>query len=182
MARPSTKDGILDAAEAIVIESGAAHMTLDAVARRSGVSKGGLIYHFHTKKALLQAMIDRMIEHIDRMREKIRRDLPEESSNELMVEMRVFQRQAESRRLQSAALLAVVASNPDLMGKAREEMRERFNKKVTSGAGFERSSILLFASMGIYLHDLLNLSVLDKEQKEAIQKELLRLAGSGDPL
>ena len=41
MVRESSKDAILDAAEAIVREQGAAHLTLDAAAERAGLSKGG---------------------------------------------------------------------------------------------------------------------------------------------
>jgi len=90
MARPSSKKAILDAAEAIVIQSGAAHMTLDAVAKEAGVSKGGLMYNFPTKEALLQAMIDRMVEHFEELREEVQKEFPEESDNDLMVEMRVM--------------------------------------------------------------------------------------------
>jgi AcrR family transcriptional regulator len=76
MARPSSKEIILEAAEAIVLESGAVHMTLDAVAERSGVSKGGLMYNFPTKEALLEAMINRMRDRLNRLREKARRCFP----------------------------------------------------------------------------------------------------------
>ena len=57
--RPSSRETILDAAEAVVLADGAAHLTLDAVAERAGVSKGGLLYHFPSKEILLQAMVDR---------------------------------------------------------------------------------------------------------------------------
>ena len=73
MSRPNSKDIILDAAEAIVCESGAAHMTLDAVAERAKVSKGGLIYNFPTKEALLQAMIGRLIDGFEDQREQFAR-------------------------------------------------------------------------------------------------------------
>jgi AcrR family transcriptional regulator len=63
--RTSSKVGILDAAEAVVLESGARHMTLDAVAVKAGVSKGGLLYHFPTKDALLRAMLDRLRKQLD---------------------------------------------------------------------------------------------------------------------
>ncbi len=41
-----------------VKEHGAQALTLDAVARHAGVSKGGLIHHFNTKEALVRGMID----------------------------------------------------------------------------------------------------------------------------
>src|SRR3974390_1187860 len=40
------------------MESGAQALTLDAVARVAGVSKGGLIQHFSTKEALVQEVIN----------------------------------------------------------------------------------------------------------------------------
>lgn len=51
---------ILDAAEAAVRAGGVATMTLDAVARQAGVSKGGLLYHFGSKELLLQGLMARL--------------------------------------------------------------------------------------------------------------------------
>lgn len=51
---------ILDAAEAVVIARGVAGLTLEGAAREAGVSKGGLLYHFATKDALVSAMLDRL--------------------------------------------------------------------------------------------------------------------------
>src|ERR1700692_1829110 len=43
------RDRILDAAERVILESGGRNFTLDAVAERAGISKGGLVYSFPTK-------------------------------------------------------------------------------------------------------------------------------------
>jgi AcrR family transcriptional regulator len=51
---------ILDAAEAIVRRAGVASLTLEAAAREAGVSKGGLLYHFASKEALLAGLLNRM--------------------------------------------------------------------------------------------------------------------------
>ncbi len=51
---------ILDAAAAIVMAKGVAGLTLDAAARDAGVSKGGLLYHFASKEALLAGMTARL--------------------------------------------------------------------------------------------------------------------------
>ncbi|MDI9560109.1 MAG: helix-turn-helix domain-containing protein, partial [Pseudomonadota bacterium] len=47
--KTNTYDVIVRAAESVVVEAGASHMTLDAVATKAGVSKGGLLHHFPTK-------------------------------------------------------------------------------------------------------------------------------------
>src|ERR687886_430113 len=41
---------------------GAPALKLDAVAAQAGVSKGGLLYHFKTKRELVQAMIERWLQ------------------------------------------------------------------------------------------------------------------------
>lgn len=64
-AEPSTRDRILNALEQLLLESGPLHATLDAVAAAAGVSKGGLLYHFPSKDALLAAMVRRLGERAD---------------------------------------------------------------------------------------------------------------------
>ncbi|MDD7968739.1 TetR/AcrR family transcriptional regulator [Actinomycetospora lemnae] len=59
MPRPSQRDRILDAYTDLVVRSGPETVTLDAVAAAAGVSKGGLLYHFGSKEALLDGLLDR---------------------------------------------------------------------------------------------------------------------------
>ena len=58
----NSRDLILNAAEALVSEIGAARLTIDAVAARSGLSKGGVLYNFPSKDALIGGMMPRLIE------------------------------------------------------------------------------------------------------------------------
>ena len=53
------RDRILDAAEAVILESGGRNFTLDAVAERAGISKGGLVYSFATKDELVRTTLER---------------------------------------------------------------------------------------------------------------------------
>lgn len=47
---------LLEAAAQVAVERGVNNLSLDAVARRAGVSKGGLIHHFPSRQALLRAL------------------------------------------------------------------------------------------------------------------------------
>ncbi|MET0843562.1 MAG: TetR/AcrR family transcriptional regulator [Leifsonia flava] len=58
----SARDRILVAYEDLLIESGERGATLDAVAARAGVSKGGLLYHFGSKDALTAGLIERLMD------------------------------------------------------------------------------------------------------------------------
>ena len=55
---------ILDAAETLVRARGVTGLTLDAAAQTAGVSKGGLLYHFASKEALLDALLKRLASFI----------------------------------------------------------------------------------------------------------------------
>ena len=52
-----TRRAVLVAAAEIVVHEGASKLTLDAVAERCGLSKGGILHHFSTKDSLIAAMI-----------------------------------------------------------------------------------------------------------------------------
>ncbi len=54
----ATRRGVLSAAAELVLQDGASRLTLDAVAERVGLSKGGLLHHFGTKDSLIAAMIE----------------------------------------------------------------------------------------------------------------------------
>lgn len=61
MGRKQTIDrrALLDAADRIIARDGTAGLTMDAIAAEAGVSKGGVLYAFGTKDAVIEAMFER---------------------------------------------------------------------------------------------------------------------------
>ncbi len=57
----NSREHILDTYVDLLIRSGERAATLDAVATAAKVSKGGLLYHFSSKKALLEALAERTV-------------------------------------------------------------------------------------------------------------------------
>jgi AcrR family transcriptional regulator len=51
---------LIDAAAHLIAEKGMARLTVDAVAKAAGVTKGGLFHHFATKDDLVQGVLDAM--------------------------------------------------------------------------------------------------------------------------
>ena len=61
MARPPhARERVLDAYEELLSREGERYATLDAVAAKAGVSKGGLLYHFASKQALEEGLLARL--------------------------------------------------------------------------------------------------------------------------
>lgn len=59
------RNDLLDCAAKIAAEQGLANLTLDAVAKAAGVTKGGLFHHFSNKKVLVDAMFENMLSQLD---------------------------------------------------------------------------------------------------------------------
>ncbi|HLS13665.1 MAG TPA: helix-turn-helix domain-containing protein [Beutenbergiaceae bacterium] len=70
----STRDNLLDAFEELLIDDGERSATLEAVAARAQVSKGGLLYHFKSKDALVEGLLERLVEHAQIDAEQMRTD------------------------------------------------------------------------------------------------------------
>ncbi|WP_353987399.1 TetR/AcrR family transcriptional regulator [Ruicaihuangia caeni] len=75
MARSETpvREQIIVAFQQLLIDDGERAATLDAVAARAGVSKGGLLYHFRSKDALVSALTERLRELADADAAEMRR-------------------------------------------------------------------------------------------------------------
>ncbi|MNV45864.1 transcriptional regulator BetI [compost metagenome] len=54
--RPSNRTNILDAAVRVIERDGITALTFEAVATESGIARGGLLYHFPSRDALLQGI------------------------------------------------------------------------------------------------------------------------------
>lgn len=65
MARPSNRERVLDAFEHLLVDDVGVAATLDAVAAAASVSKGGLLYHFPSKDALVEGLLDRLRAQVD---------------------------------------------------------------------------------------------------------------------
>ena len=58
--RPSKKSAIVEAAMRVAEEQGLSAVTIDAVAEQAGITKGGLLYHFPSRTALLSGVYEQL--------------------------------------------------------------------------------------------------------------------------
>lgn len=173
--RPHSREVILDAAQAVVLGVGAAHLTLDAVAERAGMSKGGLIYNFPTKEALLQAMVSRLLQRFVEQQARALEGLPAPSKNELRASVLAALAADDDFKRISTALLAAAANNPNLLDPVRDYYRQWFAQLRDSGLKFEKAAMISFAVQGLWFLELFRLSPLSPEERQGVIAELLRL-------
>ena len=176
--RGSSRDDILEAAEWVVCKRGAGHLTLDAVAERAGLSKGGLLYNFPTKESLLKAMLSKLLNRVDVdcADEKARMAGAGEVAADLKAFVRAAFREADDRQQVSAALLAAGANDPALLAPVKEWHSKRIRDYGDGKRHPLRVLMLLLALDGLWLNELLQTSGFGPETKAALLQEMLAFA------
>ena len=182
--RPA-RDRLLDAAERVVVESGATHLTLDAVAKSAGVSKGGLLYHFPSKEALLEGMLSRHFQDVDaevtkrlarRTGKTARRAAKPSRADVFSERVRVLLEWHPERPAFGVAMVAASADNPEHMAACRKEYRKLLDEFAKLPGGFERTAMVLLAVQGLLLAELPHLSPYSAEERSRLVKALQRAA------
>lgn len=175
-----SKDRLLNAAEQIVLRDGAMRLTLEAVAAESGMSKGGLLYHFRSKDELVQAMIDRLHrEYEEEVGRLIASDAnPHGRRLRAMLRASFPERPAKKRmRLEqlSAALLAAVVTNPKLL----EQMQERIVafEQTLQGEGLDPvvGTMIHCAADGLWLTGLFGIAHSTRAMRKKLIAHLIAL-------
>jgi AcrR family transcriptional regulator len=169
--RPSSREAILDAAEEIVMESGAGHLTFESLAERTGISRGGLLYNFPSKDALLQAMVQRHVEQRRAMEDEFRRSLP--PGPDLSIRSFIDASLREPLDSQCAgSMLAAAAANPSLLEPVR-----RAHAALTCDVRADsddpiRAFMALAALDGLFYQEVFGLSALTDDEKGAVMRRI----------
>lgn len=176
--RTSCREGLLNAAEAVVSERGALHLTLDAVAERAQVSKGGLLYHFPSKDALLEAMLRRLIDRFGAEQQAALAQIPPGPGASLRAFVEAGAREQPDARPVASALLAAGAINPALLDPVRTMHQETFARLSGPARNKPLVWVIMMAIDGLWLNDITHTSPLSAGHREELQAELVRLAAA----
>lgn len=170
-----TRDKILAAASNIVLEQGAVRMTLEAVAKEAGVSKGGLLYHFPSKDALIESMIEHMVQGLtERIRTAYEEDEYGTNRGRWLRALTKVNFQSKDQEL-GAGLTAAVLLNPDLLEANRQAYESRQALIEQDGVDVVTANIIRLAGDGIWFSELLGLAPPEEQLKTQIMERLLSL-------
>jgi AcrR family transcriptional regulator len=175
-AKPTTSDLILDAAERVVARDGARKLTIDAVVRESGFSKGGVLYNFPSKLDLIKGMVARLVsEHTSRHEAALRQaETTGGSPLHAMIDAMVRREKATDRQV-SMGLLAALAEHPELIDPVRDAMAGMRADILAHAPDPDLASIVLLAADGLHFSDILGLEILSETERAAVEARLLAL-------
>jgi AcrR family transcriptional regulator len=160
-----TKKKILLAANNVVLRDGSNALTLDAVCKEAGISKGGLLYHYNTKEALIAAMIEALISGADESMQARQAEDPNPKGSWARAYINTCRQSDEADQI-SAAMIPAAASDPALLEPLRQYY-EDWQRKLDADLGdTSRSTLIRLALDGLWLADLLCLAAPQGERRE----------------
>jgi len=174
--RQTRRAEILEAAARIVASAGAGHLTIDAVAEASGISKGGVLYHFPTKKTLLECMVADLLADLEGRAAQWRETLNGTANPGLVARVLTLRDQNPAQRVMARSLLAAAAEDPGLLAPARDMLVAAFQDAGRSTRPQEFGWILLLATEGLRLLETLDLLPLSQRERQRVHDTLVGLA------
>lgn len=169
----TSRQKILAAAGELAHDTGLKHFSLDAVASRAGVSKGGLLYNFPTKAKLLEALVEQHLEEFRSAldeREKQHESAPG-SVAAAYLELSVCE--YDQSMPPPSGVLAAMAEDPSFLNPIRRFKRELLDRMLAN-ANDETLALTIFLVMeGLRSMKLFDHEILTSEQRHAVIDALL---------
>ena len=175
--RPNSRGIVLDAADALVSEVGANHMSLDAVAARAGISKGGLLYLFPSKVALLQGMVERYVERLENGANGATNAKKSEARRLLAARLAARgDKDIDEERTGSFSMIAAISERPALLDPVRAAHKRIWSRLQKSSSDPELALLAWLALEGLLYVELFGTSPLTRAEHVKFMKRLERIA------
>lgn len=163
--KQGAREKILQAAEELARETGPGNISLDAVAARAGVSKGGLLYHFPSKAKLLEAVVEDFLGELDHeLQQRERENTPNSVVNAYLD---IFIEEHCRKSPPPSGLLAAMAENPEFLDPVRRFQRVFLDRIRATSSDPTTATIVFLALQGIRSMELLNMETIHPEEFEA---------------
>lgn len=179
----TARERILNAAEARLLSGGPAALVLEAVAADAGVSKGGLLYHFASKEALVAGLCERMLARFDHELEALSAADPQRAGAWTRAYLASTVTDAGKPADNSAQLMAGILASLGRDSRHLELVREHFARwhRRLESDGIDRATATLvrLAADGLWLSALLGLQRLDDEVGRETLQALRSLTRGG---
>jgi len=172
----SARNRLLDAAELIVARDGISRLTLEAVAHEAGVSKGGLLYHFPAKSALISAVIERLMEQCESEQESAVAADSQAAGAFIRAYLAVRTKPVDplNETLRTAVIVAL-GTDPEYLSPLRERLTAWQARLVSDGIDPVTASIVRLAIDGLVVGRLLKVPMPEGELREKVIDRLLSM-------
>lgn len=169
--RTIDRDKLLEAIFEIVMQQGAAALTIETVAKKMGISKGGVQYCFSSKETMIDAMFEHWEEGYEtQFNEVIAKDNSPE--NRVKAHIQATHNHDEVSFAKGASLLAALLQTPEYLHSTRKWYQERLTNLDTGTEAGKRARLAFLASEGTFLLRYFGLMDIDDNEWQSIFEDI----------
>jgi len=170
---------LLNAAEKVVGRDGVQNLTLEAVAREAGVSKGGLLYHFRSKSDLVIAIVERLASKCESEQGRTSEEDAERPGafTRAYVAARAEPLDPQEEPIH-AALMAAAGTDPRYLEPFRKRFIEWQKRLESDGIDPATATIIRLAVDGLCLGRLFGIPVPSGELRRQVLEKLMAMSRS----
>lgn len=169
----NTRKAVINAALTIIARDGARRLTLDAIARECGISKGGLMHQFHNKEAVLKALLEHQIAYFDAFSTRYRQETATSPEANLTAQIATMREATEKPNSVAFALLAILAEEPGLVTPISEINAQQIAEIKAEAADPDLALLRWVAARGLLLGTLLGLDAFSPDEQARLFDRLL---------
>lgn len=182
MAAKETRSRIIDAAIGIVRENAPTKLTLDEAARRAGVSKGGVLYHFTSKDDLIEAMIEHLVREQEAQISLLYEQEPEGPYRWLRTYVNYFFAvDGPGNDPARSACLAAVALNPALLKPVQNMMQVAMRRMMSDSPDKNLAALVSMGLDGLFMDQALGVRRYDEETLIRLHETILSALSKNEP-
>lgn len=144
------RDKVLDAAESIIASAGVAALTIDAVAKAMGITKGGVQYCFGSKDAMIDALFVRWEQAYQTVFDSIAGEHPDPVTI-IRAHMEATRHPDEVSSAKAASLMAGLARTPEHLAGTRDWYRKRIEQLDLRTPAGRQARLAFLATEGAFI-------------------------------
>lgn len=171
-----TRETVLKAAASIIASQGIGAFTIEAVAQEAGVTKGGVLHHFPSKEALVNGLIDGVMQTFN---QRLQAELATEPEGQPGRWLRAYIRTVFFANYDDANLLPALAAAVDADHQTLERIRNSFtfSQQAATQDGIDplQATLIRLAVEGVVFTRALRVDVLDSATSQQIYDALIRM-------
>ncbi|WP_151734075.1 TetR/AcrR family transcriptional regulator [Paenibacillus tengchongensis] len=171
----SKRNQLLEAAAAVIRTQGVEKLTLEAVAREAGVSKGGLLHHFPNKAALVSGMFGKLCHDFSAEVETKASHDPA-AGNWSRAYLEATGEDLQGDKWIGTALSAALFSDPELLKDIQADYSHWQRQIEQDSNDPVLSTVIRLAADGLWFAEMFGLGRLDPGLRDQVLQRLLEMS------
>lgn len=172
-------EDILNTAEDIIMREGVAHLTIDNIAKKLGITKGGVQYSFASKDAIVKAVIKRWNDDFDAEMQK--HMPPDPTPLEFIRAHIVTTRLIDNYNKKAAGLMVTLLDNSKYRDLARQWYFERVKVFAdTQSSEYRKYRLAFLACEGLFMLNNFGFKDADTREWDDVFNDIERMLLSVD--